>query len=79
MTRSLAEQFHEATKYTPQNVGRHPGLDFSAQPSPFKDWYQARTLLLPGGPRGVAKPTPGRLDLERLGRLLFHTYGVTGA
>src|SRR5688572_9570165 len=58
-------------------MGRHPGLDLSAQPSPFKDWYQARTLLLPGGPRGVAKPSPGRLDLERLGRLLFHTYGVT--
>lgn len=75
--RSLSERYHAATKYSPQGLERQRGLDFATQPSPFKDWYQARALVLPGGPRGSARPTPGPLDLERLGRLLFHTYGVT--
>ena len=53
---SLAERFHGATKYTPER--RAPrGLDFATQPSPFKDWYQARTLVvLPGDARGAGRP-----------------------
>jgi SagB-type dehydrogenase family enzyme len=74
---SLAERYHEVTKYTPERLGRHAGLDFAAQPSPFKEWYQAQVVLLPGGARGAGRPSKGPLDLERLGRLLFHTYGVT--
>ena len=74
---SLAERYHEATKYTPERLGRHGGLDLAAQPSSFKDWYQANVVVLPGGARGGGRPSRGPLDLERLGRLLFHTYGVT--
>ena len=37
---SLSERYPEATKYTPRSVQEHTALDFSAQPSPFKDWHQ---------------------------------------
>ncbi|MDJ0522721.1 MAG: SagB/ThcOx family dehydrogenase [Planctomycetota bacterium] len=74
---SLSERYQEATNYTPASVQGHPGLDFSSQPSPFKDWFQARRVELPGGPGTETSPSPGALDAERLGRLLYHTYGVT--
>src|SRR5262245_63015861 len=74
---SLCERFHRATNYTPEVLSRHAGIDFSQQPSPFKRWHQARVIDLPGGPRKGAAASPGPLDLARLGRLLFHTYGVT--
>lgn len=75
---SLSERYQEATNYSPANVQGHSGLDFSAQPAVFKDWFQARRVVLPGGPAAGEMPaTPGRLDAERLGSLLYHTYGVT--
>lgn len=74
---SLAERFHQATVYTPERLAQGSGLDLSAQPSPFKDWYQAQAQALAGGPRGPWEAAPGRMDASRLGRLLFHTYGVT--
>lgn len=74
---SLSERYQEATKYSPASVQAHPGLDFSSQPSPFKDWFQARRVVLSGGPGADSAPRPGTLDAQRLGRLLYHTYGVT--
>ncbi len=74
---SLSERYQDATKYTPQSIQGHPGLDFSSQPSAFKDWYQARRVVLAAGPDAPADPEPGALDADRLGRLLYHTYGVT--
>jgi SagB-type dehydrogenase family enzyme len=74
---SLVERYHEATKYTPGRLGRQPGLDLARQPSPFKEWHQARLVSLPRRASGAA-PTPGPLDPTRLGWLLAHTYGITG-
>ena len=74
---SLSERYQEATKYSLANIQAHPGLDFKTQPSPFKDWFQARRVVLPGGPGSEGAASPGRLDRQRLGRLLYHTYGVT--
>jgi SagB-type dehydrogenase family enzyme len=74
---SLVERYHEATKYTPGRLGRQPGLDLSRQPSPFKDWHQARLVSLPRRASG-ATPVTGPLDATRLGWLLAHTYGITG-
>ena len=74
---TLSERYQEATDYTPQNVQGHSGLDFSAQPSPFKTWHQARRIVLAGGPSALGEATPGPVDATRLGRLLYHTYGVT--
>lgn len=75
---SLSERYHEATKYTPENVRGGPGLDFSRQPPPFKAWQQETELGLPNG--GDERPdvdTGGQIGLAALGALLFHTYGVT--
>ena len=74
---SLSERFQEATKYTPASIQAQAPLDFAAQPPPFKEWHQARRLPLEGGPAERVDPSPGPLDAARLGRLLFHTYGVT--
>jgi SagB-type dehydrogenase family enzyme len=74
---SVAERYHEATKYTPATVGRQSALDLSRQPRPFKEWHQPRRIPLGGGPGGAMRPSPGPLDPQRLGRLLHHTYGVT--
>ncbi len=75
--RSLCERYHAATIYTPQSLGQHPGLNFATQPSPFKQWHQARRVELEGGAQTPTQPTTGPLDAKRLGRLLYHTYGVT--
>ncbi len=74
---SLSERYQEATKYSPANVQGHPGLDFTSQPSPFKEWHQARRIPLAGGATDDTPPSPGPLGAARLGRLLYHTYGVT--
>lgn len=74
---SFVERFHQATKYTPEALGRHPGIDPAAQPSPFKDWYQARALKLPRFSPSEAPRSSGLIDAACLGRLLLHTYGVT--
>ncbi len=75
--RSLCERYHAATIYTPQSLDQHPGLDFAAQPSPFKQWHQARRVLLEGGAQSPPVAEAGPLDAARLGQLLYHTYGVT--
>lgn len=74
---SLSERYHAATIYTHDSVQRGSRLDFSAQPSPFKSWYQARRVPLAGGPAEAPRPDAGPLDAARLGRILYHTYGVT--
>jgi SagB-type dehydrogenase family enzyme len=74
---SLAERFHDATKYTPARIGRHPGVDPSRQPVPFKEWHQARLVALPRSGQESGHPAAGPLDLARLGRLLLHAYGIT--
>jgi len=74
---SLSERYQEATKYSPASVQDHPGLDFGSQPPAFKDWHQARRVPLSGGATDDTPPSPGPLAAARLGRLLYHTYGVT--
>ncbi len=74
---SLSERYQDATKYSPSSVQGHPGLDFSAQPPPFKEWHQARRVVLAGGPTDDSPPSAGPMDAMRLGRLLYHAYGVT--
>ena len=72
---TVCERYHEATKYTPESVRGHRGLDFSSQPAPFKSWHQARIKKLETG--ADTPPPAGPLDASRLGCLLYHTYGVT--
>ena len=85
---SLAEIFHEGTKY--RAGGPFPAPDLAAQASPYKDFHSevpidlVPDLHLPSFPLGPAKHQRPRdrstlpLIVGRLSRLLFHTCGATG-
>jgi SagB-type dehydrogenase family enzyme len=84
---SLAIRFHQATKYAPETIGSHPGLDWERQPLSFKD-YHAETgvelaAMLPldpnpftGKPAIACEQWQGR-TLAALSRWIYFTYGVT--
>lgn len=74
---SVSKRYHEATKYTPESMRQHPGLDFAAQPPPFKNWVQARRVPLIGAAPDETTLDPGPITAARLGVALHHTYGVT--
>ena len=84
---STARRFHEATKYSPRTVGSHPGLDWSKQPVPFKNFLSedrvelASKLLVArdeATERLMVLPhQDGPIDLPRLSTILLHTFGVT--
>lgn len=88
---SVAEHYHEETKYTEQSLRdgarRHPQPDWSRPPVPFRVIEGPRYLLpsegLPIERRGSVPPEPPRgrsefdVDLYRLSRLLWHTNGCT--
>jgi SagB-type dehydrogenase family enzyme len=88
---SIAERYHEETKYTQDGL-RRDALRFgppdpARQPSPFKQFDGLRVPLptdgLPLERRGEpTTPVPeragrGRLDLAKLARILWHTNGCT--
>lgn len=86
---STALAYHEATKYSPENIHQHPELDWSQQPIPFKQYHAAAPIELAAflpldpnpftGTTGIT-PDPGTagvLDLQALSRWLYFTYGVT--
>ena len=77
MPTSLAQRYHDATKYTPESIAQGPGLDYNRQPPPFKPWVQEQAFALTGRRGDEVKLDPGPLDAARLGRLLHHTYGIT--
>jgi SagB-type dehydrogenase family enzyme len=88
---SIAERYHEETKYSEDGL-RRDALRFgppepARRPSPFKQFDGLRVPLptdgLPLERRGEP-PTPvleragrGRLDLAKLARILWHTNGCT--
>lgn len=91
MTTSVAEYYHEATKYTPEGLRRAGrGLDFDRQPVPFKDYATGTaydlTRYLPEGDQlksdgdlaawRDAQP-PGERELAALSHLLYFTNGIT--
>jgi SagB-type dehydrogenase family enzyme len=82
--RSIAERYHRLTKYTEENVRPGPGLDWSTQPTQYKEIVsQHRVSLRPYLPvklpgQKVDAPAPGSEEVARLSRLLFHTNGLTG-
>ncbi|MBU6429940.1 MAG: SagB/ThcOx family dehydrogenase, partial [Cyanobacteria bacterium REEB65] len=86
---SVAESYHEATKYDPEALSRHSHqLDWSVQPNPFKDYPNARQVelgrFLPAARADLADSKLRRRiaaedqpDLAVLSQLLFFSYGVT--
>ena len=87
---SLALTYHEATKYAPETIGGHPGIDWEAQPSAFKEYEGGSAIdlsrFLPFDPNPFTGepaeadahlPAKGR-SLAALARLIYAAYGVTG-
>jgi SagB-type dehydrogenase family enzyme len=88
---SIAERYHEETKYSEDGLRRdavrfgHP--DPARRPTPFKQFDGPRVLLPTEGlplqrpgqksARATDHAPPGRMDLAKLGRLLWHTNGCT--
>ncbi len=72
---SLAQHYHERTKYDPVTIQqRGKALDFSQQPSPYKDYKLGHLINL--------KQLPGDLDPalgQRLSRFFYLSYGITAA
>lgn len=81
---STAILFHQATKYAPETIGALPDPDWDAAPSAWKDHDCTQGVAL--GPHLPIDPNPfGALaqrdepGLADLSRLIYFTYGVTGA
>ncbi len=88
---STAVTYHEATKYHPETIGQGGGLDWSAQPVPYKEYDCAEPIeladFLPFDPNPfTGRPADadahaqvqGEPSLAALSHLIFYTYGVTG-
>jgi len=88
---STAATYHEATKYHPETIGQGAGLDWSAQPVPYKEYDCSEPVeladFLPFDPNPfTGRPADadahalvhGVPSLAALSHLIFYTYGVTG-
>ena len=78
---SFSEHYHERTKYIPETLAsKSQGLDWSNQPSPYKD-YKIGTVydLKPYLTEDIQSDRDGLLASRwrRLSRLLFCSYGLT--
>ncbi len=84
---TLAIRFHQATKYAPETIGNHPGLDWDSQPASVKDYHGSSGVelaaLLPldpnpftGQPAQPVEAWHGR-TLAALSRWIYFVYGVT--
>ena len=87
---SVAEAYHQATKYDPATLAGHPPrIDWSRQPVPFKEYPGARRVplgrYLPETPedlgdrqlRGRDRLDANALGLNDLSHLLYFSGGVT--
>jgi SagB-type dehydrogenase family enzyme len=74
---SIARYYHERTKYDPRTIAaKNKALDWSQQPSPFKEYKLGRTFDLK--PYLSRKPGDSEGDFwRRLSRLLGCSYGLT--
>ncbi|MFH7245378.1 MAG: SagB/ThcOx family dehydrogenase [Spirulina sp.] len=76
---SLAQHYHDRTKYDPKTLAQqaHP-LDYARQPVPFKTYQVGLEIdLKPYLNSAQAVPSPEGQDWMRLSRLLINTYGLT--
>ncbi|MGL5035541.1 MAG: SagB-type dehydrogenase domain-containing protein, partial [Microcystaceae cyanobacterium] len=78
LARSLADYYHEKTKYFPETLARkNKGLDWASQPSSFKE-YKIGTIydLKPYLSNPIA-PGSDEEEWARLSRFLACSYGLT--
>lgn len=81
LRQSIAQHYHERTKYDPQTIGsKNKGLNWSKQPVPFKEYKIGSNFdLKPYIQENVDAfvDEPDNQWWQRLSRLLFCSYGVT--
>lgn len=78
---SIAQHYHQRTKYDPETIaamGQGPGLDWSQQPLPYKDYKLGHDVSL----KPYLESEPANADdpwrwWQRLSRLLINSYGLT--
>lgn len=77
---SIAQHYHQRTKYDPQTLqSQGKPLDWSQQPSPFKDYKLGLAFdLKPYLQADSLSNDPEFSGWARLSRLLFYSYGLTG-
>lgn len=86
---STALTYHQATKYSPDTIGGHPGLDWASQPAAVKTYSSENPVrlaaFLPHDPNpftgeavSALGSAAGGATLAGLSRLIYGTYGVTG-
>ncbi|MBW4468695.1 MAG: SagB/ThcOx family dehydrogenase [Pegethrix bostrychoides GSE-TBD4-15B] len=73
---SIAQHYHERTKYHPQMMSNQD-LDWAKQPLPFKDYPIGASFDLKAYLTTEPSPDDKEQEWQRLSRLLFCTYGVT--
>ncbi|MCB9834009.1 MAG: SagB/ThcOx family dehydrogenase [Planctomycetes bacterium] len=82
----ISRRYHEATKYRMETIASHPGLDWSSQPRPWKEFHSesrvelAEALLVgrdDDDGRPVLRRQGGGFGLAELSTLLLHTNGAT--
>jgi len=85
---STAIAYHNATKYSPESINQHPGMDWSAQPIAYREYHSADPIelaeLLPidpnpftGKPLTAAVGEEIPLGLRTVSRWLYFSYGIT--
>ena len=74
---SIAQYYHERTKYDPQTIAsKSKGLDWSQQPYPFKEYKIGQTFDLK--PYLSRQTVPQKEDFwRRISRILGCSYGLT--
>jgi len=89
---SLAQHYHDRTKYDPETLRTkaQQSLDWSRQPSPFKDYkigtsielrsyIEQQSSVVPDPDSNPdANPDPSLQFWQRLSRFLYYSYGITG-
>jgi SagB-type dehydrogenase family enzyme len=88
---SIAVTYHQATKYHPETIGQHAGLDWDQQPLAYKEYDCPAPVALAGFLPFDPNPftgqpatleaklaNDGEPSLAALSRLMFFSYGITG-
>ncbi|AKG23022.1 SagB/ThcOx family dehydrogenase [Calothrix sp. 336/3] len=78
---SIAQHYHERTKYDPQTIAaKNKGLDWAKQPVPFKEYKIGSSFDLKPYIQQQPNAFAGNPEAQwwqRLSRLLFCSYGLT--
>ncbi|NJK38495.1 MAG: SagB/ThcOx family dehydrogenase [Oscillatoriales cyanobacterium RM1_1_9] len=77
---SVAEHFHERTKYSPETINSKAQPEWNRQPIPFKTYKLGQTYDLKPYLREISEPLskdPKVKEAQQLSHLLIHSYGLT--